>query len=701
MAVNTPDTLFRFGVFEVDPRSGELRKSGSRVKLQGQPFKVLVALLERPGEVVTREELKARIWPNDSFGDFDHAVNVAVAKLRSALCDSADMPRYVETLPRRGYRFVASVDGMAARPENQPSTLASSASERRLSRLWIVCALLVAMLAAVVWRPLSEPRAPQVTGIKQITHDGVFKFAPHTDGLRIYFTERTDVRSQLFQVSTAGGETAPIPASFIDAVSHDLSPDKSELLISTAVGAEDDQQFSIVALPAASARRLSFTARDATWSVDGRHLVVCKDSDLYLADHDGTGLHKLISLKQTPVGARFSPDGARIRFTLIDSVQGTYSLWEVKIDGTGLHALFPSWNNPPYECCGKWTSDGRYYVFRSTNATGSNIWALPEWNGPFRRAERQPSQLTAASPLAYTEIVPDRNSNKLFAIGTQPRGELVRYDSHAKLFVPFLGGISAGDVEFSHDGQWVTYVTYPDDLLWRSRVDGSERLQLSNPSQHAGLPHWSIDGKQIAFVAQQAGKPWKIFLVSAQGGRTEELLGEDFNEVDPSWSPDSAHLAFGRLPTSTAPEVQAIFVADLKTRQVSTVPGSEGLFSPRWSPDGRFLAAIPGRDQTKLMLFDFQTQKWSEWTKDVGQVGFISWSKDGEYMYFATFLTDKPFFGRVKLGRNKFEPLVDLKGIHRYFGPWAEWNGIAPDNSPLLVRDISTREIYAIDVQWP
>src|SRR6516162_7235814 len=100
------DVRIRFAVFELDTRSGELRKAGSRVKLQDQPLKVLTALLEQPGEVVTREELKRRIWPEDSFGDFDHAVNVAVAKLRSALGDTPETPRYVETLPRRGYRFI-------------------------------------------------------------------------------------------------------------------------------------------------------------------------------------------------------------------------------------------------------------------------------------------------------------------------------------------------------------------------------------------------------------------------------------------------------------------------------------------------------------------------------------------------------------------------------------------------------------------
>jgi len=106
MGEPSQDFKIRFGVFELDTRTGELRKAGSRIRLQDQPFKVLIALLERPADVITREELKRRIWPGDSFGDFDHAVNVAVAKLRTALGDSADVPRYVETLHRRGYRFI-------------------------------------------------------------------------------------------------------------------------------------------------------------------------------------------------------------------------------------------------------------------------------------------------------------------------------------------------------------------------------------------------------------------------------------------------------------------------------------------------------------------------------------------------------------------------------------------------------------------
>src|SRR5271168_273158 len=109
MEPRRPTSVVRFGTFEVSLQSGEVRKAGMRIRVQQQPMKLLELLLERPGEVVTRDELRGRVWPNESFGDFDQAVNIAIAKLRNALGDSAENPRYIETLPKRGYRFIAEV----------------------------------------------------------------------------------------------------------------------------------------------------------------------------------------------------------------------------------------------------------------------------------------------------------------------------------------------------------------------------------------------------------------------------------------------------------------------------------------------------------------------------------------------------------------------------------------------------------------
>ncbi len=183
-----PNSSTRFGVFELDLRSGELRKAGTRIRLQDQPLKILIALLERPGAVVTREELKRRIWPNDSFGDFDHAMNVAVAKLRAALSDSAETPRYVETLPRRGYRFISPVTAAAETPHASAvwrSAPAQASMEKPARFAWLpgiaVGALALALVAAGWWatarkskRKLTDKDRVVLADFENTTGDAVF-----------------------------------------------------------------------------------------------------------------------------------------------------------------------------------------------------------------------------------------------------------------------------------------------------------------------------------------------------------------------------------------------------------------------------------------------------------------------------------------------------------------------------------------------
>ena len=160
---------------------------------------------------------------------------------------------------------------------------------------------------------------------------------------------------------------------------------------------------------------------------------------------------------------------------------------------------------------GKWTPDGKYFIFQSQG----QIWALPDLEGWFGRTNGKPIQLTS-SPLALASPLPSKDGKKLFVVGRAPHGELSRYDRNIGEFTPFLSGLSAEATSFSKDGQWIAYVSFPEGTLWRSRLDGSERLRLTDPPTQVLNPRWSPDGKQIAFWGARTGEPDKIYTISTK-----------------------------------------------------------------------------------------------------------------------------------------------------------------------------------------
>jgi len=262
--------------------------------------------------------------------------------------------------------------------------------------------------------------------------------------------------------------------------------------------------------------------------------------------------------------------------------------------------------------------------------------------------------------------------------------------------VPYLSGISAMGLDFSHDGEWVAYNDASDGTLWRSKVDGTQKLQLVFPPMLAYLPRWSPNGKQIAFFGHPPGEPWQIYVVPAEGGTPELLYRSTTNAADPNWSPDGKSLAFGE--NSLNNQGSAVYILDLKTRQASKLPGSDGLYSPRWSPDGRYLAAIP-LDSLKLMLFDFTTQKWTELANLF--VAYPTWSRDSHYLYFDGILDNQESYFRAQVSSGKLERIFSLKGFQAAGGAFGNWSGLAPDETPLVVRDASIQEIYALDWDRP
>jgi len=187
-----------------------------------------------------------------------------------------------------------------------------------------------------------------------------------------------------------------------------------------------------------------------------------------------------------PDWVRWSPDSRRIRFSVQDPRTLSFTLWEVSADGSNLHALLPGWNNPPAECCGTWTRDGKYFLFQSTRNGRTDLWAIPEAGNLFRRASWKPMQLTAG-PMSFLSPDASRNGRDIFALGVQRKNELVRFDSLSKQFVPYLSGMSAEGVAFSKEGRWTTYVAIPQGYLWRSKLDGSEAPATQLLSLTGGL----------------------------------------------------------------------------------------------------------------------------------------------------------------------------------------------------------------------
>src|ERR1700737_428153 len=549
--------------------------------------------------------------------------------------------------------------------------------------------LVIAFLMYRESRPLPPPK---VSGYVTVTHDGHRKSLVGTDGSRIFFNEYPASVSLIAQVSGSGGEVAhvsvPSPTMSLLAV----SPDGATLLVADE-GGQTAFHGPLWGVPVlgGSPRRLGEAAgQAAAWSPDGQTMVYADGHDLILAKNDGSQPRKLVSAPDLAYYPAWSPDGTVIRFNVapVGAATPIGTLYQVAVNGTNLQPLVPGWHSPPEECCGQWTPDGRYFVFQAQG----NIWARAEKENIFGNTNGQPVQLTSG-PMSFSSPLPSKDGKKLFVVGALARGELVRYDTRSAEFIPFLSGISADSVSFSKDGQWVAYVNFPEGTLWRSKSDGSQRIQLTYPPLTAVMPSWSPDGPPIVFYAFSGPKP-KIYTIATQGGTPREVIpGDPKEEWDPTWSPDGTRIAFGS--GSTDPN-STILILDVRTNQVSTLPGSKGLFSPRWSPDGRYLIALPFASHS-LMLFDFATQKWEEITKL--SLGFPNWSKNGDYVYFLHG-EDRPSVRRIRIRDRRIEQLADLKNF-RQTGYYSFWLGIAPDDSPLLLRDIGTKEIYALDWQAP
>jgi len=239
-------------------------------------------------------------------------------------------------------------------------------------------------------------------------------------------------------------------------------------------------------------------------------------------------------------------------------------------------------------------------------------------------------------------------------------------------------------------------VSYPDGILWKSNKDGSNPVQLTDPPLAAFLPRWSPDGTEILFMSRgpfgRRRWRWVTYIISSDGGIPQRLFPEGQDLPFATWSPDG-HKISG---TSVSPDGQvSIRIFDLDTHKGTDIPGSAGLFGPRWSPDGRYIAA-ENWDNDQLKIFDLKTQQWSQLPLNVS-VDSAEWSSDGQFIYFRRVSGDAGVF-RIRIHGHAPEKIVDLKNW-RDAGWAGAYMGLDPTDAPLLLRDIGSEDIYALTLE--
>lgn len=604
----------RFGVFEVDLRSGELRKHGIRIKLQDQPFKILAALLEKPGDVVTREELKQRIWGNDTFVDFDHGLSAAVNRLREALGDSVEKPRYVETMARRGYRFIAPVEG---RPQPPPDRTVPGRSHRKL--VWAAAALFAAGGVAL-WLARDNPVLPAPRVELLTTFAGTETqptFSP--DGKHVAFAgdgETQDNRD--IYVKMVGGATALRLTSdpAVDAFPA-WSPDGTQIAFLSNRGLSGLYLVSPLGGPDRKLIDLPITGRPA-WSPDGKYLVVSRvyheqkpepgDGALFLIPVAGRGEPRPLLVPQS--GTRYShPAVAPSGVLAFASCIGPAGAPACEIQMVALNdGLLPRTAPRRISKQHTWVSglawaDGNSVIFSAyANTDGVSGWLTYLWRVSVAgREEAKPERLEVAGAGALYPAI-DRGSNRLAFSRSVAQADLWRLELKGKP-APFLTStLRDSNPQFSADGRRIAFESGrsgDEQAIWVANADGTGLAQITKSlCPRSGTPRWSPDGQWLAFDAQGKDGLWDIWVVQPSGGPPRQLTNGAGNNAVPSWSRNGKWVYFvssrsgrgeiWRLPADAGPVEQitrnggivAFESTDGKALYYTkSLSGSEGLYT--------------------------------------------------------------------------------------------------------------------------
>jgi eukaryotic-like serine/threonine-protein kinase len=588
---------------------------------------------------------------------------------------------------------------MKKETERSQSGLAVVPPKQEKSRKWIwigaaavVCA---ALWVALIGRGTPADSAP--LPMEQLTFSGETKGPSiFTDGSRIYFVSENNP----VEMSVKGGATAPLRAAIGSMSILDISPDGSEFLLLQSDLNDETQRGTIWTMPVlggGAAKRLgNITARGASYSPDGKLIAFNEKESVYVCDADGQNVKEIWNAHHMVQGnPAFSPDSKRLRVTVSRSTleDDLTKIWELNVDGSNprLLPLPQHWPEDAGIYSGIWTPGGKHFVFGSYKDKSNNLYEYLEprwfefWNKPYA------VRLTPGQP-EVAAMAASRDGDGMFVVGRLAQGSLHFYDEKEKRFLPYLGGLPAAQLVVSPDRKWMAYTDYPRGYLWRCKVDGSEKLQLTD--KFAQMPTWSPDSKWIAY------SDWnELYRVSVDSGAPEKLTSEGFTEVLPSWSPDGKSIYFNDYPIAGHFRIR---ILDLETRKVSTMPGSDGYYAPMWSPDGQYLAGIHNPPKS-LAIYSVKTKRWKQLKIFEHDWGFFVWGPDSKSLYFmldpsAAAADEQTGVYRLTVPDGKWELFTKFTGMNVQLQGVQDFVSITPEGNIAAMSDTSVTQIY--QMKW-
>jgi Tol biopolymer transport system component/DNA-binding winged helix-turn-helix (wHTH) protein len=677
--------IVRFGTFEVDLRAGELRKNGTRVKLTGQPFQILVILLEHPGDLVTREQLQRRLWPSDTFVDFDRGLNAAINRVREALGDSAENPRFVETLPRRGYRFIAQPEGTKTPvvPAEEPGsgTRHESPVRTKILRYSIVPAGVVLLAGAILFflyrrQPSLAPSRQRV--LTRLTFDEGLQFGAtwSPDSRFIAYSSDRGGKFDIWVQQISGGDPVRVTKGPGHNWQPDWSPDGNYIAYRSENG--EGGLFIVPALGGEGLeRRIASFGYQPRWSPDGSQILfqtslLTHIDRFYVVDLNGSAPREILAEfftrnKLWAHSAAWHPDGKRISIWGWDPAARP-NFWTVSLAG-GIAVkseIAPEMVRQLAEVSGasesvwaidvqfSWAPSGKAIYFERSFRGAKNLWKMTVDPNTLKAAAIE-RLTTGTGP--DTQLAVSSDGRKLaFTGGTQHiRAWLFPFDASSgritgKGEAVTSAGMEAWRQNLSRDGRKLAFCAKRAGKweLWeKSLVDGREAPIVAD-DYHRNFPVWAPDGTRLSYVREKYGAVEPQFMVWSGQNRNEEPLtaSSTAGKIVYDWSADGTKLLVSQgtsdtdreevwlLPVGAAPHAEAA------ARKAISDPDYD-LYQPHFSPDGRWIvfeAVINSARGAESTLYTMPSTggRWTRITAAKHWSDKPRWSPDGKAIYFVS-----------------------------------------------------------------